>query len=468
MPFSRVEFLLFLGVVLAGSALLRPGRDRKALLLAAGASFYAWWDWRFLGLVAASALVDWALGLGIGAAGAPGRRKGLLVLGVAWHLVLLGLFKYGDFFLETLRPLVLGLGLHAKSLDLILPLGLSFQTFQALTYLVGVERGTFAARKSLLDVAVFSGFFPCLVAGPILRAEQFLPQLDQARGPTVEGLYVGFRRFCFGLFKKVFLADRLALFVDPVFANAGAFDCATTWLAALAYTLQIYLDFSGYSDMAVGAARALGYEIPENFLFPYAARSVADFWRRWHISLSGWIRDYLYIPLGGSRKGTARTLFNLVLSMLLCGLWHGAGWTFVSWGGLHGAALAGGRAWRDVVRRGCTPGPSAGPGAVLAWAATLLFVVVGWVLFRAEGFGQAWLMLRQMFAPAPGVAWLHPFVFFALGLTAAAHVLHLLGRDEALLLERRGRYDPAVLFCLLWLVVLFAPERFSPFIYAGF
>jgi len=446
MPFWHPEFLLLLGLCLA---LLRfsPAPWRKLLLTLAGLYFYAWWDLRFVPLIAGAALADWALALGMERPNAP--RKALFLAGLALHLGLLAFFKYADFFLTAPA---------GSTLWLIMPLGLSFQTFAA------VHTGRMAARKSPLDVLCFATFFPVLSAGPIVRAEELLPQLDALPRPGAEDLYEGFRRFSMGLFKKLVLADRLGLYVAEVYGNAGAYDAASTWAAALAYALQIYLDFSGYSDMAIGAARALGVRLPENFNFPYASKNPSEFWRRWHMSLSFGFRDYLYIPLGGSRQGEARTLFNLMLVMVLCGIWHGSGWTFALWGALHGLGLCAHRLWREWRgRRDHSP-----LSAALAWAGATLFAGLCWIPFRAEDLGHAGRIVSAMLGAGGVVHWIHPFVWASLALTVLAHALHGLGQEDVLMLRGQRWYAPAVLLTLVWLSLIFTTEGFTPFLYARF
>ncbi len=452
MPFWRPEFLLLLGLCLA---LLRlsPAPWRKPLLTLAGLCFYAWWDLRFVPLLVGAALADWALALWMERADA--ARRPLFVAGLALHLGLLGFFKYADFFVSAPA---------GSTLWLIMPLGLSFQTFSAITYLAAVQAGRMAARRNPLDVLCFASFFPVLAAGPIVRAEELLPQLDALPRPGADDLYEGFRRFSLGLFKKLVLADRLGLYVAEVNGHAGAYDAASTWAAALAYALQIYLDFSGYSDMAIGAGRALGVRLPENFSFPYAAKNPSEFWRRWHMSLSLWFRDSLYIPLGGSRQGGARTCANLMLVMLLCGVWHGSGWTFVLWGALHGLGLCGHRLWRQWRGRRA----HSLPGAALAWAAATLFTGLCWIPFRADDLGHTRRIVAAMLGNGGPVHWVHPFVWAALALTVLAHGLRGLGREDLLALHGRPWYAPAVLLTLVWLAVLFAAEGFTPFLYARF
>jgi alginate O-acetyltransferase complex protein AlgI len=272
----------------------------------------------------------------------------------------------------------------------------------------------------------------------------------------------------FGLTKKVLIADRLAMFVDGAFDNAGAMDGFTTWLAVLCYAVQIYCDFSGYSDMAIGVACMLGYDFCENFRHPYIATNITDFWRRWHISLSTWLRDYLYIPLGGNRKGATRTYINLFLTMLLGGLWHGAAWTFVVWGAIHGSALAAHkylapRLKIDPRRRFLNAAMR-----FAGWATTMLIVVVAWVPFRAADFNQARLMLRQMFYHFDGIAWYSPFAIAALAVMIVAHGIHRTQLARLVQLPAGKWYTPVVLFLLTWLVFSFQPREFQPFIYFQF
>ncbi len=383
------------------------------------------------------------------------------------NLGILGTFKYYDFFVASLREALASLGWHLGSLDLILPIGISFYTFQSMSYTIDIYRRRLAPTSSLLDFALYVTFFPQLVAGPIVRAAEFLPQLATPPVRTGRDLAVGARRFVIGLFKKVFVADNLARLVDEVFANGQAFDTATVWLAVLAYTVQIYCDFSGYSDMAIGTARMLGYRFPRNFDFPYLARSMSDFWRRWHISLSTWLRDYLYISLGGNRRGPLRTGSNLMITMILGGLWHGAAWTFVFWGFFHGAALVGqrllARPWpsRIVARLG-------GLRRVAAHGATLLVVVVGWVFFRAPSFGAAIDLLTRMAWPHGGIAWLEPLAATLLVATAVAHGLEAAGRGRPLRLPLDAWYTPTTLATMIGLVLLYHPQAFNPFIYFQF
>lgn len=467
MLFTQIEFFVFLTTVIAFVRFVRNHRAQKVFLLLASYYFYAYWDWRFLGLLLLSTIIDFLVGQGLKRTKQPSNRKALIIISVIVNLALLATFKYCNFFVSTFRPLLAPFGFNVGAIDIILPIGISFYTFQSLSYVIDVYRGTLKPCDRLLDYAVFVAFFPQLLAGPIVRASHLLPQFAAPRVMTWERTFLGFRQFVYGLVKKAIVADSLASFVDVTFANAGAFDSATTWLSVLAYSLQIYCDFSGYSDMAIGTARVLGYDFTENFRCPYIARSIDDFWRRWHISLSSWLRDYLYIPLGGNRKGELRTYVNLMLTMLLGGLWHGAAWTFVFWGGLHGASLAVHKLICRVTGQN-RDAPRGTARAVWGWAVTMLIVVVGWVFFRAHNYGDAFSILRQMFLPEAGLSWIPPLVLTLIGLMAAVFLVHALNAGALFEFAPDRWYTPAILFFLLWTVVVFRPKGFTPFIYFQF
>ncbi len=385
---SQVFILLFLPLVTAAYYLAAANpRARLNLLVLSSLLFYAWWDPRFVPLLGASVLLNWTLAHLAGPPGLHGGRRhtGLLLAGVAINLALLGVFKYADFALGTLAAL--GGGEHA-ALGIVLPLGISFFTFQQISYLVDRRRGQ-APAYGLTEYAAYVMFFPQLIAGPIVRHNQLIPQfaLSPLRPGLQERLGRGLLLFTLGLVKKVFLADELAPIVDPLFADAAGIGAGPAWLGALAYTFQLYFDFSAYSDMAIGLGCLFGMTLPVNFHQPYQASSVREFWRRWHMTLSEFLRDYVYVPMGGSRAGGARMVLAVMATMLLCGLWHGAGWTFVVWGGLHGAAVLVNRLW---MRTGLVL-PD-----LLGWLLTMLFVVLGWVLFRAADFDVALAFLRGM------------------------------------------------------------------------
>ena len=393
MIFTELRFVGFFLLVWAVHWGLRGSRARKAWLLAASYAFYAAWDWRFLSLILASTLLDWAVGLRLVAPGA--RRRAWVLLSLAGNLGLLAAFKYAGFFVDSAVELLgwLGLQAHRPTLAIVLPVGISFYTFQTLSYSLDVHAGRLRPTRSLLDFALFVAFFPQLVAGPIVRARTFLPQLQQPRRLDRVDVRGALVLFLVGFFKKACVSDNLAPGIDRWFAAPAAFDTPSAWGAVLGYAVQIYCDFSGYSDMAIACAALLGYRLCLNFDFPYLASSLADFWRRWHVSLSTWLRDYLYVPLGGNRGSRLGTYRNLMLTMLLGGLWHGAAWTFVLWGGLHGLGLVVQRLWGEHVSRESAAARVAARAAPLL---TLAFVVLAWIPFRAEGMGRAVAAARAL------------------------------------------------------------------------
>jgi alginate O-acetyltransferase complex protein AlgI len=460
--FNSLPFAVLFGLTLGALAILRGVRAKQICILVASLLFYAWWDWRFLALLVGLAVVNHWAGAAVSRTVETRARKLLVGAAVAFDLGLLGLFKYYGFFVESLSHL----GLTAPSLNLVLPIGISFMTFEVISYVVDVYRGD-APADTLLDVLLLVCFFPHLVSGPILKPREFLPQLRKDNRITAAGLDAGLQQFLAGLVKKTLIADRLALFVDPVFKQPSLYSSATLWLAALAYTLQIYYDFSGYTDMAIGAARCMGYEIPPNFAHPYLSKSITEFWRRWHISLSTWLREYIYFPLGGNRKGAARQYVNLSIVMLLGGLWHGASWHFVVWGGLHGAALAFHKFWADRVRP--KRWTESGIYSAVAWATTFLFVVLTWVVFRASSVTAALGILARLAAPslADGIAWYPPSLAVIVPIAIATHVASRF-RPEGWRV-RPGSFSGAfvIAFALLALVLV-RPLVTSPFIYFQF
>jgi alginate O-acetyltransferase complex protein AlgI len=400
MLFTEPRFLAFFVVAFAVAWALRRDTARKAWLLLCSYAFYAAWDWRFLGLIALSTLVDYAAGRGMGGTRDAAARRAWLIASLVANLGVLGLFKYWDFFVTSGAGLLgaLGLPVSPRTLGLVLPVGISFYTFQTLSYSIDVYRGRLTAHRSLLDFALFVGFFPQLVAGPIVRAVEFLPQLAARPAWGAVAVRAQLWLFLAGFVKKACISDNVAPMVDALFAQPDAYGAPALWLGSVLYALQIYCDFSGYSDMAIATAGLLGYRLPLNFDFPYLARSVTEFWRRWHISLSSWFRDYLYVPLGGNRRGAPRTYGNLLVVFLLCGLWHGAAWRFAVWGLWHGTFLVAERMLRGRA--------AAGPLAAVGRHAYVAGVVLaGWVFFRAPDLPAATTYLAGMLSvPAAPVA----------------------------------------------------------------
>jgi alginate O-acetyltransferase complex protein AlgI len=396
--FNSYLFGAFFAVVLVVYNL--PGltwRGQKRWLLVASYAFYAAWDPVFVTLVWLSTIVDWTAARWIADAPSRGRRRAIMAVSVVVNLGVLGYFKYARFVLANVVALLgaLGIDYHPALPDIVLPIGISFYTFHTLSYTLDVYLGRTQPSTSFLDFALYVTFFPALVAGPILRSSQFLPQCASPRRTTGRALAWGVALMVIGLFEKTTVADvMMGPAADALFKTSGAVNAADAWLGTLAFAGQIFCDFAGYSTCAIGAALCLGFSLPDNFRAPYAALGFSDFWTRWHVSLSTWLRDYLYIPLGGNRISSARTYVNLALTMLIGGLWHGASWTFVAWGGLHGGYLVGER----VVRRALPAGGwrDSVAARIAGGAVTFLLVCLAWVFFRATSFGQAFAIVRSL------------------------------------------------------------------------
>jgi len=461
MNFAQVEYILFLAMIVAITLRLPWPTARKVLLLVASYYFYAYWDVRFLGLLILSTLWDYVIGRLLSSIDLKPIRRVLLGASLLGNLGVLGFFKYYNFFIDSAQSLLGSWGLQGGSLEIILPIGISFYTFQTLSYTIDVYRGTLAPCRRLLDFSLYVAFFPQLVAGPIVRASEFLPQLDRMLRPRPMQFYSGLAQLLRGFVKKVLIADHLATLVDPVFATPEHFAWSTVVLAVLAYAGQIYGDFSGYSDIAIGSARLLGFELPENFQHPYLARSPAEFWHRWHITLSSWLRDYLYIPLGGSRAGRWRTYQNLMITMTLGGLWHGASWNFVFWGIWHGLLLCLTRGWKPEAsdRRSVR---------LLSTSFTFVAVLIGWTLFRTASIGELLVLWNQLLAPVDGLLWLPPLPLIALGLLIVEHAIWLSPWRPALSLPPDRWYTPWAVGLAIAALVLFAPTGFRPFVYFQF
>ncbi|UCE60913.1 MAG: MBOAT family protein [Phycisphaerales bacterium] len=506
MLFNSFVFAAFFFVVSAFClASMRRLVVQNLLLLVASYFFYGWWDWRFLSLIALSTVIDFLCGREIdrrtkstepssspstrghspeerihqdevAAAGAyahsPRARKAFLIISVTANLGILGFFKYFDFFVTGCADLLntIGLPLSPRLLNVVLPVGISFYTFQTLSYTIDVYRGVIRAERSLLNFAVFVAFFPQLVAGPILRARDFLPQVCRPRQLRASHVYDGSYLILWGLFKKVVIADNLAMEVDRVFGAETLPHGGAVLVAVYAFAVQIYCDFSGYTDIARGVARMMGFDIPLNFNLPYFARNPSEFWRRWHISLSSWLRDYLYIPLGGSRKGPRRTAINLALTMILGGLWHGAAWTFVLWGVYHGVLLVVHKAvkpylqsWARLVPRRCV--------ILHDWiiiAGFFHLTCVGWLIFRAESVEQIPRMLAAAVTSfsltGSGIKTLVAYALPLVLLQVAQYY-----KDDLLLVLRWPVLARGLAYCAMFYgLVLYGGRSDAPFIYFQF
>ena len=395
MVFNTLTFAVFFAIVLALHSLQLPWKTRKINLLLASYVFYAAWNPPFIILLWVSTIVDWFAAQALVRAEGAAKRRAWMLLSVVANLGMLLYFKYGTFLLHNFAALMsaLGVAYQPPTFDIVLPVGISFYTFATMSYTLDVYLRRALPARNFLDYALFVTFFPHLVAGPIMRPTELVPQFEQERRASAQQLRFGLALMTLGLFQKVVLADTfLSNAAERVYDATSAPGALDAWAGTLAFSGQIFCDFAGYSTTAIGAALCLGFAMPDNFRFPYAAVGFSDFWRRWHITLSSWLRDYLYIPLGGNRHGPARTYFALMSTMLLGGLWHGANWTFVVWGGLHGLYLSAERVLRERFA-GYRPGALATLAlGLLTW----MLVNVTWVFFRAKSFGSAWQVLRGM------------------------------------------------------------------------
>jgi alginate O-acetyltransferase complex protein AlgI len=475
MLFPTTDFAIFFAVVFLASWLLQPQPFRwKLFMVAASYFFYAWWDWRFIFLLGACTVVSQAGAEVTYHVRTEAARRWAMGLTVAALLGILGWFKYYGFLALSVDNALHTLGINnaLPLLQITLPVGISFFTFMAISYVVDVYRGT-VRPATWLDYAVYLSFFPHLVAGPIVRESELMPQIRERRDPRK----VDFARAAWlifsGLFLKVVISSYLATqIVDQVFANPSQHSSPETLMAIYGYAVQIFADFAGYTNIAIGVALLLGFQFPQNFEAPYTSQSIQEFWRRWHITLSRWLRDYVYIPLGGNRRGRRRTYINLMATMLLGGLWHGASWTFVAWGGLHGAALA----WEHYRRERRTmlglPDPPHTSGHIaLRRFATFNFVCLGWVFFRAGSFGTAMAMLWQLLSGGLGP---NPLITWAVLLSIGVGIgVQYLPDDIGFNLQTTFSRMPAWLQGValgsgLFVITTLGPQGVAPFIYFRF
>ncbi len=474
MIFTSFEYVLFFTAVLLVRACLRDFNVEKWFLLVASYIFYMSWSIPCGFLILATSLIDYFVGVGLGRIENERNRKLLLIVSIFANLGVLGYFKYTNFLLANLRGGANWLGFHLTPLhyDILLPAGISFFTFQSMTYTIETYRRRIKPCHSPRDFLLFVAFFPQLLAGPINRAVDLLPQFKQRIRATIVDFETGLVQFAVGAVKKLVISDQIAPHIDLIFGSPGSYDGFTLLQGAIGYAIQIYCDFSGYSDMAIGSARMLGFRFMENFQMPYSSVTITEFWHRWHISLSTWLRDYLYIPLGGNRKGTSRMYINIMITMLLGGLWHGASWNFVFWGGLHGVSLAIHKAWMAW-----DPLASLNTHPVLrtAWSffsrlLTLGIVLLGWIFFRAESWSVATQYLSRL------VSWSHdgthlisPYILAA---AAGVFLVHLfIQKDRNWAQEMVFRSFPVRILAyssLGLLLVCLAATDSAPFIYFQF
>lgn len=483
MLFNSIDFALFLPVVflLYWFVARKNPKAQNVLLLVASYFFYACWDWRFLFLLMFSTLLDYFTGLKMEQSGNHQQKRYWFWLSVIVNLGFLGVFKYYDFFAESFADAValLGFQVNPRFLNLVLPVGISFYTFHGLSYVIDIYNNKIKAEKNFVDYAVFVSFFPLLVAGPIERATHLLPQIKKERSFDYSKAVNGLRQILWGLFKKVVIADNCAGFANQIFENAGSLPGSTLVLGAVFFAFQIYGDFSGYSDIALGTARLFGVELLRNFAFPYFSRDIAEFWRRWHISLTTWFRDYLYIPLGGSRGGKWKTVRNTFIIFIVSGFWHGANWTFIIWGLLnalyflpmlltysnrtHLDTVAQGR-WFPTVKE------------LLQIGITFGLTVFAWIFFRAESLGHALEYIGGIFSTSllsvpslAGFGNVRPLVFLLLFFL----VLEWAGREDQYAIEKLGLgWNRAVRWSFYMLIIylmgMYMKTEETPFIYFQF
>lgn len=469
MVFSSFTFLwIFLPIVLIG-AILTKKKGSNVFLLLMSILFYAWGEPKYVVLLILSITMNYLCGIEISYCKSLTGKKLMLILTAAGNLFLLGYFKYYNFFAENINSI---LGSEIISLrSIALPIGISFYTFQCISYIVDLYRGTIEVQRSWIDLALYISFFPQLVAGPIVKYKEIASSLN-SRSINLRKAVPGLKRFCFGLAKKVLIANMLGYTVDEILSHPiNELSTILSWTAAVFYTLQIYFDFSGYSDMAIGLASALGFHFKENFNLPYCSASIREFWRRWHISLSTWFRDYLYIPLGGNRKSSLRTIVNLLIVFLATGLWHGAQWNFVIWGLFHGFFL--------IIER-LNPAGRDNSGKfknIVKHVYTMLVVVIGWVLFRADNLSQALKQIHQMFIPSGPGYWnfsefvdpLTLVIFFIglfLSLGTGHRIAEFISRRNPGAVEILGNVFAVILLFLS--IVMLANAAHNPFIYFRF
>lgn len=403
MTFTTFTFLIFLVFVFSLYWLLKGRTQQNILLVISSYCFYAWWDYRFCALMLIASLVDFSVGLGLSRTQKSISRKALLLTSILCNLGMLGFFKYFDFFAQNFAAMLNVVGFKADqiTLRLILPVGISFYTFQTMSYTIDCYRGKIAPTRRIIDYMAYVSFFPQLVAGPIERATNLLPQFNRTRNFDCRLATDGLREIMWGFFKKMVIADNIAIIVNTAYAAPASATGMQMALATFCFAFQIYCDFSAYSHIAIGTAKLFGFSLMRNFAYPYFSQSLTEFWRRWHISLSTWFRDYVYIPLGGSRIGSARRAMNLMITFLICGLWHGASWNFVIWGGISGGALLFERIWKRKPSLHSTDKPGSSTlipslATTLRMLLTFSLVSLAWVFFRARNLSDSMLIISKI------------------------------------------------------------------------
>jgi D-alanyl-lipoteichoic acid acyltransferase DltB (MBOAT superfamily) len=471
MLFNSIEFLLFLPIVfvLYWFVFNKSLRIQNTLILVSSYLFYGWWDFRFLSLIILSTVVDYIMGLNIPKQESPKKQKLLLWSSVLFNLFVLGFFKYYNFFIESWLKLFSTVGYEIQStwtLNIILPVGISFYTFQSMSYVIDIYNKRLEPTKDIISFASYVSFFPQLVAGPIERATNLLPQIMKRREFQYKQGVQGLRLILWGMFKKVVIADSLAPIVDNTFSNYQDFGGGTLWLGLIYFSFQIYCDFSGYSDIAIGTSKLFGFELMSNFKFPYFSRNIGEFWRRWHISLSTWFRDYLYIPLGGSKQGKWKSVRNIFIIFLVSGFWHGANWTFIFWGLFHSVLFLPSfifktnRTYISSIIGEDTLLPTFKEFTQVT--RTFLLVTIGWVFFRSETIFDSFVYLSKMFFDFDIPNKLNNGVLYVL---LILFLDYLFRKDERLILTLKTRW---ILYLVLTILILYKFNSLNTFIYFQF
>lgn len=466
MLFISIDFIIFFLIIISILRVLKENRYKKLTLILAGCYFYAYWDYRFLFLLIFSALINYVLGKKIYVSHER-NQKIYLSIGIIINLVVLGIFKYLNFFINSADNILKVFGFELQTINIILPLGISFFTFEIISYLIDIYRHRIKENIRFVDFLLFMFFFPRLISGPIIRTTDFLPQANREITISKKNLYMGMKLFFIGVVKKLLIADRLAYFIDSVFQSPSLYNTVTIWLAVIGYSLQIFCDFSGYSDMAIGIAKCIGFDLPENFKMPYISMSISEFWKRWHISLSSWLKDYLYISLGGNRKGKVRTYVNLILTMLLGGLWHGASWNFVVWGGLHGGALCVNKYYtcktKNMNYKECYIYKFA------CWLFAYLFVSLCWIFFRSNSFYVSFEILHKLLGFSNvGISWYYTPLIILIPIIICIHVVGILLDNKLTALPMESIISIFLLVFMIIGIVVLMPQNVSPFVYFQF
>lgn len=466
MIFSSLSFLIFFSVVVISLSTFKSQTIKKWILLSASYFFYGYWDYRFLSLIIVSTLIDFYIGRYIPRVSSEKSKKRLMIASIVANLGILGFFKYFNFFIDSLNVLLTFSDIRLETLNIILPVGISFYTFQTMSYTIDIYRKRIDPAENFLDFAIFVAFFPQLVAGPIVRAIDFLPQLKNKIEIKLVNLTSGLQIFLVGMVKKLVIADNLASYIDFIYSKPQLFDSLTIWISTISYSIQILADFSGYSDMAIGIALCLGYKLPINFKTPYLSLSITEFWRRWHISLSSWLRDYLYISLGGNRSSQVRTYINLMLTMLLGGLWHGASWNFVIWGLIHGLGLA----VHKKISSNKKPKSTGIISIFVSWLSTYIFVLITWVFFRAHSLTDAVTILKIMMNPLyHGTQYLYSPLLIVMPLVAIfLYFKRFLANDESFYFKKFSIVSCSTIIFAIITLLFFSPIDSTPFIYFQF